>query len=73
MSQASTLATVTQQIGMSFGVSFGALLLHMARGQGALTPDRFLIPFVAIGAVTLLAAPVYWALSPKAGANITGR
>lgn len=74
VSQASTLATVTQQIGMSFGVSFGALLLHLARGsQPALTPDRFLLPFAAVGAVTLLAAPVYWRLSPKAGANITGR
>ncbi|MET0390015.1 MAG: MFS transporter [Polyangiales bacterium] len=76
VSQASTLATVTQQIGMSFGVSFGALLLHLARDghdEAALTPDRFVVPFAIIGAVTLLAAPVYARLDPKAGANIAGR
>ncbi|CAN5231788.1 hypothetical protein BH09PSE2_BH09PSE2_17730 [soil metagenome] len=74
VSQASTLATVAQQIGMSLGVSFGALLLHTTRGSsGVLTPDRFVIPFLAVGAGTLLAAPVYWRLNPKAGAEITGR
>jgi EmrB/QacA subfamily drug resistance transporter len=74
VSQASTLATVAQQIGMSFGISFGALLLHLARnGDGALTPARFVLPFVVIGAVTLLAAPVYWRLNPQAGASISGR
>ena len=74
VSQASTLATVAQQVGMSLGVSFGALLLHTTRGgSGVLTPDRFVIPFLAVGAVTLLAAPVYWRLNPKAGAEITGR
>ena len=74
VSQASTLATVAQQIGMSFGVSFGALLLHLARGtEAALTPNSFIVPFVAVGAVTLLAAPVYWRLNPAAGAGITGR
>ena len=74
VSQASTLATVTQQIGMSFGVSFGALLLSLTRGaHGALTTDRFLLPFIAVGAVTLLALPVYWRLKPNVGADITGR
>ena len=37
-----------------------------------MTPDSFVWPFVAIGAVTLLAAPVYRRLSPRAGANIAG-
>jgi EmrB/QacA subfamily drug resistance transporter len=74
VSQASTLATVAQQVGMSLGVSFGALLLHLARGSGrALTPDRFLLPFVAVGAVTLLAIPVYGRLSREVGADIAGR
>lgn len=74
VSQASTLATVAQQVGMSFGVSFGALLLHLTRGSdGALTPDRFVVPFVAIGAVTLLAVPLYARLDPRAGASLSGR
>ena len=74
VSQASTLATVAQQVGMSLGVSFGALLLSTTRGaSGVLTPDRFVIPFLAVGAVTLLAAPVYWRLNPSVGSQITGR
>lgn len=74
VTQASTLATVAQQIGMSIGVSFGALLLHVTRGNGdALPPSSFVVPFVVVGAVTLLAVPVYWRLSPDAGRGMTGR
>jgi EmrB/QacA subfamily drug resistance transporter len=75
VSQASTLSTVVQQVGMSIGVSFGGLMLHIARGHGgaALTPDRFTFPFIMIGVMTLLAAPVYWALDRNAGAVISGR
>ncbi|WP_289781912.1 MFS transporter [Caulobacter sp. RL271] len=71
---ASTLSAVTQQIGLALGVSFGGVMLHVARGaDGALTPDRFTLPFVAIGLVTLLALPVYLALDKDAGAAISGR
>ncbi|MGH1558160.1 hypothetical protein ACRAWD_10850 [Caulobacter segnis] len=50
------------------------MMLHLARGAGgALTPDRFTLPFVAIGLVTLLALPVYLALDKDAGAAISGR
>jgi len=72
---ASTLSAVTQQIGLALGVSFGGLMLHLARGGGgdaALVPSDFTWPFVAVGLITLLAAPVYLALDPKAGANISG-
>jgi hypothetical protein len=48
-------------------------MLHLARGHGAhLTPDRFTWPFVAIGAVTLLALPVYLRLDRDAGSEISG-
>jgi EmrB/QacA subfamily drug resistance transporter len=71
---ASTLSAVMQQIGLALGVSFGGVMLHLARGAGgALTPDRFVLPFVAIGLVTLLALPVYLALDKDAGATISGR
>lgn len=71
---ASTLAAVTQQVGLALGVSFGGIMLHVARGAGgALTPDRFTLPFVAIGVVTLLALPVYLSLDKDAGAAISGR
>ncbi len=71
---ASTLAAVSQQVGLALGVSFGGMMLHLARGAGgALTPDRFVMPFMAIGLVTLLALPVYLALDKDAGAAISGR
>jgi len=73
IAQASTLSAVTQQIGLAMGVSFGGLMLHMARGEsGVLTPDRFTIPYIAVGATTLLAAAVYWRLDRNAGAAISG-
>lgn len=72
VSQASTLSTVVQQVGMSLGVSFGALTLHLARGGGALTPERFTLPFLVVGLMTALAAPIYWRLDAEAGAAIRG-
>lgn len=73
IAQASTLSAVTQQIGLALGVSFGGLMLHLARGDGgALTPDRFTWPFIAVGATTLLSALVYWRLDRDAGAAISG-
>ena len=76
VSRASTLSTVVQQVGLSFGVSFGGLVLHLARGAGAaaaLTPDRFVVPFILVGATSLVAAPMYLLLKPDAGAEIRGR
>lgn len=74
VSQASTLSTVAQQIAMSLGVSFGGLLLHATRhGDGTLTAAQFVIPFIVIGATTLLAIPVYLRLPANTGAAIAGR
>ena len=73
VSQASTLSTVIQQVSMSLGVSVGGLSLHLARGSGGLTPDHFVIPFLVIGAMSLLAVPVYMRLPRDAGADIGGR
>jgi EmrB/QacA subfamily drug resistance transporter len=74
VAQASTLSTVIQQVGMSLGVSVGGLALHLARGgSGALTADHFTAPFLVIGAISLLAAPVYARLPRDAGAEIGGR
>ncbi len=73
VSQASTLSTVVQQVTMSLGVSLGGLALHLARGSGALTPDRFTLPFLVVGAMSLLAALSYLPLKADAGAGIGGR
>ena len=75
-SRASTLSTVVQQVGLSLGVSFGGLVLHWARGahaNAALTPERFVIPFILVGATSILALPIYLALPRTAGAGIGGR
>lgn len=75
VSNASTMAVVTQQMALSVGISFGGLMLHVARGGGdvRLTPDRFLLPFIAIGVVSSLAGPLFRRLPPDAGAHIGGR
>ncbi|AGC45689.1 EmrB/QacA family drug resistance transporter [Myxococcus stipitatus DSM 14675] len=75
VSRASTLAVVTQQMALSVGISFGALMLHVARGSGdlPLTPDRFLLPFVAVGVVSSLAGPLFHRLPEDAGSRIGGR
>ena len=73
IAQASTLSVVAQQIGLAMGVSFGGLMLHLARGSGGtLTPERFTLPYLAIGGTTLLAAIVYYRLDRNAGAAISG-
>jgi EmrB/QacA subfamily drug resistance transporter len=70
---ASTLSAVTLQVGLALGISFGGLMLHLARGgDGALTPDRFILPHIAIGAVTLMALPFYLGLDRDAGSNLSG-
>jgi predicted MFS family arabinose efflux permease len=76
IAQASTLTAVIQQVGMSLGVSFGALALHLAQGStptAELTADRFLLPFLLTGLVSGLSAPIYWRLKPDAGLAISGR
>ena len=55
-----------------FGVSFGALMLHIARqGDGAITVDRFAFPFVMISVAAFMAVPVYLGLQRDAGADIS--
>jgi EmrB/QacA subfamily drug resistance transporter len=73
VSRASTLSTVMQQLAMSMGVSAGGLALHLARGHGALTPDRFVAPFLAMGLLSLLATASYLFLPRDVGAAIGGR
>lgn len=71
---ASTLSAVSQQVGLALGVSFGGMMLHLARGSGdvALTTSSFTLPYLAVGGVALLAVPIYLSLAPGAGSNISG-
>ena len=73
IARASTLSAVCQQIGLALGVSFGGLMLHVARGSGeTLTPESFTWPFIAVGATTLLSGIIYWRLDRNAGSEISG-
>jgi len=71
ISRASTLSTVIQQISLSFGVSFAGLTLYFSAGATThFTAAQFIAPFVSLGAVTLLAVPVYTRLHAEAGAHM---
>jgi hypothetical protein len=73
IARASTLSAVCQQIGLALGVSFGGLMLHVARGAGeTLRPESFTWPFIAVGATTLLSGIIYWRLDRDAGSEISG-
>lgn len=68
VSNAATLSTVLQQIGLCLGISLGGVMLQIARGaSGQLTPDRFVIPFVVIGAITSLGGVAYRQLRAEVG------
>jgi MFS family permease len=74
VARAATLVAVIQQVGMSLGITVGALALHIATlGGGALTWDRFTMPFLLVGALSLLAVPIYMRLPADAGHAISGR
>ena len=72
VSRANTLSAVVQQLSIGFGVSFGALMLHIARhGDGRLTTDRFGFPFLMISLAAAMAIPVYLGLHRDAGSDIS--
>jgi hypothetical protein len=72
VSRANTLSAVVQQLSIGFGVSLGALMLHLARqGDGRLTTDRFGFPFLMISLAAAMAVPVYLGLKRDAGSDIS--
>jgi MFS family permease len=76
MSRATTLASVAQQLSLSFGVGFGALLLHTTlvhSGRDTLGPDDFAPAYFAVAAISLLSLLFFAQLPRDAGAEISGR
>jgi len=76
MSRATTLASVGQQLSLTFGVGLGALLLHgtlLWTGKPELGPHDFGPAFFAIAAVSLASIGFFLPLPPDAGAEISGR
>ena len=72
VSAASTFATVVQQIGMSLGVTMGALALALAQqSPHKLTAEAFFLPFLLVGGISLLVAPIYLRLPASAGAELS--
>jgi hypothetical protein len=75
MSRANTLYNMVQQLGLSFGVAFGALLLNLTmdwQGIIQLSADAFWPSYVGIGVMCLISAGVFWPLPPNAGAEVSG-
>jgi EmrB/QacA subfamily drug resistance transporter len=75
MSRATSLATMAQQLSVSFGVGLAALFLHLTvvlRGEPALSASDFPITFVAIGLVSLTSVLLFVPLVPEAGAEVSG-
>ena len=73
LSRATSLGGVLQNLTVSFGVSFGAMLLGLVTSEShQLTPARFHEVFLLMAAIPLLALPGFRHLRPEDGAEISG-
>jgi len=76
MSNASSLASMAQQLFLSFGVAIAALLLHVSlkgRPASALTAHDFILPFVVVGVLAMLSSLLFVPLEHDAGEEVSGR
>jgi len=74
MSQATSFSSMGQQLSLSFGVGFGALVLHLVSlHEGTrLVPADFVVAFVTVGLVSTLSVFSFRALPENAGSELTG-
>lgn len=74
VSDAATMASVLQQLGLAMGVSLGGLLIHLGRetSGGALTASSFLMPFAAVSILMAAASLIYMRLPRDAGEAMRG-
>ena len=75
MSRATSLSGVAQQLALSSGVAVGAAAIQISQwalGDATLVARDFQPAFFALGALALLATPVYAALPDGAGAELAG-
>jgi len=76
MSQATSFSAMCQQLSLSFGVGFGALLLDIVMtlaGRDHLVAGDFRPAFLAVGLLAALSTAIYWRLPSDAGAELSGR
>lgn len=73
LSQATSLFGVFQQLTVSIGVSFSAMLLSLISNHGEhLTPGNFGIVFIIMALLSLIGLPFYVMLKPSDGAEVSG-
>ena len=75
MSRATSLASMAQQLSVSFGVGISALLLHLTlllRGGAPLSASDFPFTFLAVGLLSLCSVLFFLPLAPEAGAEVSG-
>jgi EmrB/QacA subfamily drug resistance transporter len=76
VSRATSLVSVMQQLAVSTGVAFGALIVEITvavRGQGALAAEDFPPAFIVVALVATVAALIFARLSPDAGEEMADR
>jgi EmrB/QacA subfamily drug resistance transporter len=76
MSNASSLASMAQQLFLSLGVAIAALLLHLSLGgrpASTLTSHDFTIPFLVVGILGVLSSLLFVPLAHDAGEEVSGR
>lgn len=76
MGRATSLASTAQQVSLSLGVGFAALLLHISlvlRGGAALAAVDVYPAFLVVGLVSLASLPWFLRLDRHAGAEVSGR
>jgi len=74
--RATSLASVAQQLALSSGVAIGALAVDLTlriRGHTEITASDFAPAFLFVGAISALAAPIFWRLPRDAGAELAAR
>ncbi|MDE2016493.1 MAG: MFS transporter [Hyphomicrobiales bacterium] len=75
MSRATSLSGVAQQLALSSGVAVGAAAIQLSQfalGDASLVSRDFVPAFFALGALALLAVPVFAALPDDVGAELAG-
>jgi EmrB/QacA subfamily drug resistance transporter len=73
-SQATAIVAVAQQLSVAFGVAVAGAIVEISRhfSGGALTLVNFQIAFLVVGALSALAAIVYFRLPANAGSDVSG-
>lgn len=71
-SSGNSLMAVNQQLAISFGTGFGALLVRLF-GKTTTTIHAFQLTFVILGIVTMLSSVIFAQLKKQDGQNLTAR